>query len=110
MIYIPTHVQIETVNRFCDARCPMCTIKFVPDFAKNAPDELSNNGQSRAAEIMSLETFKSIAIKFKPYVDRVRFLSLHGCGEALSDKNILKRKHASISKTTIKYFEKYVKN
>ena len=40
MIFIPTHVQIETVNRFCDARCPMCTIKFVPDFAKNAPDEL----------------------------------------------------------------------
>ena len=35
MIYVPTHVQIETVNRFCDARCPMCTIKFVPDFAKN---------------------------------------------------------------------------
>ena len=59
---------------------------------------------------MSLDTFKSIAIKFKPYVDIVRFLSLHGCGEALSDKNILKRKHASISKTTIKYFEKAVKN
>ena len=88
MTYIPTHVQIETVNRFCDARCPMCTIKFVPDFAKDAPDELSNNGQARAAEIMSLDTFKSIAIKFKPYVDKVRFLSLHGCGEPLLDKNL----------------------
>ena len=52
MNYIPTHVQIETVNRFCDARCPMCTIKFVPDHAKDAPDDLSNNGKSRAAEIM----------------------------------------------------------
>ena len=88
MIYVPTHVQIETVNRFCDARCPMCTIKFVPDFAKNTPDELSNNGMARPAEIMSLDTFKSIAIKFKPYVDKIRFLSLHGCGEPLLDKNL----------------------
>ncbi len=88
MTYIPTHVQIETVNRFCDARCPMCTIKFVPDFAKDAPDELSNTGQARPAEIMSFETFKSITIKFKPYVDKIRFLSLHGCGEPLLDKNL----------------------
>jgi len=51
MTYIPTHVQIEAVNRFCDARCPMCTIKFVPDFAKNAPDELSNNGISRPDQL-----------------------------------------------------------
>ena len=43
MIYIPSHVQIEPVNRFCDARCPMCTIKFVPDFIKKAKDGLSNN-------------------------------------------------------------------
>ena len=85
MNYIPTHVQIETVNRFCDARCPMCTIKFVPDFAKDAPDELSNNGQARPAEIMSVETFKTIALKFKPYVDYIRFLSLHGCGEPMLD-------------------------
>ena len=88
MTYIPTHVQIETVNRFCDARCPMCTIKFVPDFAKDAPDELSNTGQARPAEIMNFETFKSITIKFKPYVDKIRFLSLHGCGEPLLDKNL----------------------
>ena len=88
MNYIPTHVQIETVNRFCDARCPMCTIKFVPDFAKDAPDELSNNGQARPAEIMSVETFKTIALKFKPYVDKIRFLSLHGCGEPMLDKTL----------------------
>ncbi|MDC0448338.1 radical SAM protein [Candidatus Pelagibacter sp.] len=88
MNYIPTHVQIETVNRFCDARCPMCTIKFVPDFAKDAPDELSNNGRARPAEIMSVETFKTIALKFKPHVDKIRFLSLHGCGEPLLDKTL----------------------
>ena len=88
MIYIPSHLQIEPVNRFCDARCPMCTIKFVPDFKKNTKDDLSTNGMARPAEIMSLENFKIIASKFKPYVDRIRFLSLHGCGEPLLDKNL----------------------
>ena len=88
MTYVPTHVQIETVNRFCDARCPMCTIKFVPDHAKDAPDDLSNNGVARPAEIMSFERFKNITIKFKNYVDKIRFVSLHGCGEPLLDKNL----------------------
>ena len=88
MIYVPSHVQIETVNRFCDARCPMCTIKFVPDFKKGAKDEFSNNGIARPAEIMSLEAFKTISSKFKPYIERIRFLSLHGCGEPLLDKNL----------------------
>ena len=88
MNYIPTHVQIETVNRFCDARCPMCTIKFVPDFAKDAPDDLSNNGITRAAEIMTVDRFKEIAIKFKPYVHKIQYLSLFGCGEPLLDKTL----------------------
>ena len=88
MIYIPSHVQIETVNRFCDARCPMCTIKFVPDFKKDTKDKFSNDGMARPAEIMSFETFKIIASKFKPYLERIRFLSLHGCGEPLLDKNL----------------------
>ena len=88
MVFIPTHIQIEPVNRFCDARCPMCTIKFVPDFTKDAKDELSNNGKARPAEVMSLKTFETIASKFKPYVKQIRFLSLHGCGEPLLDKNL----------------------
>jgi radical SAM protein with 4Fe4S-binding SPASM domain len=88
MHYVPTHVQIETVNRFCDARCPMCTIKFVPDFAKDAPDELSWRGVARKAEIMTLETFQKITDKFKPLVSRINFLSLHGCGEPLLDKTL----------------------
>ena len=92
MIYVPSHIQIETVNRFCDARCPMCTIKFVPDFKKDAKDEFSNNGTTRPAEIMSLETFKTISSKFKPYIERIRFLSLHGCGEPLLDKNLSENK------------------
>ena len=76
MTYVPSHVQIETVNRFCDARCPMCTIKFVPEHKKITKDEFSNNGMSRAAEIMTLETFKAIVIKFKPYVERIEGLNL----------------------------------
>ena len=50
---------------------------------KASKDDLSNNGMARPAEIMSLKNFKIIASKFKPYVDRIRFLSLHGCGEPL---------------------------
>jgi len=88
MTYIPSHVQIETVNRYCDARCPMCTIKFVPDWPKNAVDELSFKGQARPAEIMNLDTFKTILSKFQPYVDKIRFVSLHGCGEPLLDKTL----------------------
>lgn len=88
MIYIPSHVQIETVNRYCDARCPMCTIKFVPDWPKETTDEFSFRGETREAEIMSLETFKTIAAKFRPHVEKIRFLSLHGCGEPLLDKSL----------------------
>ena len=64
MIFYPSKVDIETVNRFCNARCPMCTIKFVPDFTKLEPDEESHNGISRKAEVMSLKTFEKIADKF----------------------------------------------
>ena len=88
MHYIPTHIQIETVNRYCNARCPMCTIKFVPDWDKESIDELSYKGVSRTAEFMSLETFKIIAAKFAPHINTIRFLSLHGCGEPLLDKSL----------------------
>lgn len=91
MKYIPTHIQIETVNRYCNARCPMCTIKFVPDWDEDAEDDLSFKGISRPAEFMSLESFKTIAIKFAPYVDKIRFLSLHGCGEPLLDKSLAEK-------------------
>jgi len=88
MTYVPSHVQIETVNRYCDARCPMCTIKFVPDWPKQAEDEFSFEGTARNAEIMDLETFKTICAKFAPHVERIRFLSMHGCGEPLLDKSL----------------------
>ena len=66
----------------------MCTIKFVPDWPKDAEDSFSSKGQARPAEIMSLETFKTIVSKFEPYVDRIRFSSLHGCGEPMLDKGL----------------------
>jgi len=88
MKFIPSHIQIETVNRQCNARCPMCTIKFVPDWENDANDDLSHKGVSRPAEIMSLENFQKITAKFKPFVGSVRFLSLHGCGEPLLDKTL----------------------
>jgi MoaA/NifB/PqqE/SkfB family radical SAM enzyme len=91
MKYIPSHLQIEPVNRFCDARCPMCTIKFVPDWEKDVNDELSFKGVGRKAEIMSLDTFKAIVSKFTPYVKGINILSLHGCGESLLDKGLYKK-------------------
>ena len=86
--FIPSHIQIETVNRMCNARCTMCPIKFVPDWEVEAKDELSYNGVSRRPQIMTLENFKTIAAKFGSYTKYIRFLSLHGCGEPLLDKSL----------------------
>ena len=91
MRFYPSKVDIETVNRFCNARCPMCTIKFVPDFAKLEPDELSYNGISRREEIKSLNTFIKIADKFKPIIKHITALTLQGSGEPLLDKTIAKK-------------------
>ncbi|PPR48322.1 MAG: hypothetical protein CFH18_00074 [Alphaproteobacteria bacterium MarineAlpha5_Bin8] len=91
MIFYPSKVDIETVNRFCNARCPMCTIKFVPDFTKLEPDEESHNGISRKAEVMSLKTFEKIADKFKPIMHYITALNLQGSGEPLLDKTIAKK-------------------
>ena len=90
-MFFPSKVDIETVNRFCNARCPMCTIKFVPDFTKSEPDELSYSGVSRKAEVMSLDTFKKIADKFKPIIKNISALNLQGSGEPLIDKTIAKK-------------------
>jgi MoaA/NifB/PqqE/SkfB family radical SAM enzyme len=75
MSYFPSHLQIETVNKLCNARCAMCTI-------------FTNN---RAAEIMSLEKFMKIIDKFEPYKDRLEFLTTHGCGEPILDKTIAEK-------------------
>jgi MoaA/NifB/PqqE/SkfB family radical SAM enzyme len=86
--YVPTHLQIETVNRLCDARCPMCSIKFSPEFPLETEDDESYKGTARDVGIMSLDTFKAILSKFIPYTDNITHLSLHGCGEPLLDKSL----------------------
>ncbi|MDR3156973.1 MAG: radical SAM protein [Lactobacillales bacterium] len=70
--YSPKHLQIETVNKLCNAKCAMCTI-------------FTNK---RKAKIMNLETFKKIIDKFVPYKEVIEFLTLHGCGEPLLDKTL----------------------
>ena len=91
MNFIPTVVNIETVNRFCDARCPMCTIKFLPDFKPEAADEFSYKGIARKAEVMSEENFRKITKKFQDYTKNITALNLHGCGEPLLDKGLPKK-------------------
>lgn len=66
----------------------MCTIKFVPDHKQEAEDDESYRGISRKAEIMPLETFKTIATKFKPYVNDIKVVNMFGCGEPLLDKTL----------------------
>jgi hypothetical protein len=68
----PSHLQIETVNGLCDARCTMCVIF----------------DDGRPKEIMPLDLFKRIADRFSPYVQNFKFVTLHGCGEPLLDKTI----------------------
>lgn len=88
MLYFPSHIQIETVNRYCNARCPMCSIKFVPDTKADEEDNESYSGIVRRPEIMTLETFKIIASKFVSHLENIKYLSLHGCGEPLLDKTL----------------------
>jgi len=88
MYFLPTVVNIETVNRFCDARCPMCTIKFLPDFKNKTTDDSSFRGFARKADIMKQEIFEKIAFKFKKHTKNITALNLHGCGEPLLDKGL----------------------
>ncbi len=69
---IPKHVQIETINGVCSARCVMCTIE----------------DWTRKIEIMTNENFEKILRKFVPHKDKIEFLTVHGFAEPLLDKNL----------------------
>jgi len=69
---IPKHLQIETVNGVCSARCTICTIE----------------NWTRTPNTMSLETFRLILGKFDKYKDQIDYLTLHFCGEPLLDKGL----------------------
>ena len=71
-MYIPRHLQIETINGICSSRCIMCTFQT----------------WSRKKNIMSNDTFKQILTKFLTYRDNIEYLTLHGCGEPLLDKGL----------------------
>lgn len=90
-MYIPKHVQIETVNRLCNARCPMCTIRFKPEFGDDAYTDLSYDNVVRPAGFLSLEKFELIVDKLVPHRSHVEFFTLHGCGEPLMDPTICEK-------------------
>lgn len=69
---IPKHIQIEPVNGMCTSHCTMCTIEH----------------WTRKPNIMDNESFRKIIEKFKPYRDKIRYITLHGCGEPLIDKSL----------------------
>lgn len=69
---IPKHLQIETINGFCTARCIMCTIYKC----------------TRTPNKMTIEQFETIVRKFIPYIDHLEFLSVFGGGEPLLDPEL----------------------
>lgn len=72
---IPKHVQIETINGVCTARCTMCTIET----------------WTRKPMVMNKEIFSRILEKFKPYLQGIHYITLHFCGEPLLDREILEK-------------------
>lgn len=71
-LLIPQHVQIETINGVCSARCTMCSYKE----------------WKRTPRIMENQTFRAILNRFLPYQDQIEFISMQGWGEPLLDKGI----------------------
>lgn len=75
MIIIPEHIQIEIVNGMCTSRCIMCNFRQ----------------WERDPHIMKNDTFEKILTKFIPYIKDIKFLTLHGFGEPLLDKDLYKK-------------------
>lgn len=69
---IPKHLQIEPINGVCTSRCTMCTI----------------NEWTRSRTRMKREKFEIILRKFRPYIQNLDYLTLHGCGEPLLDRGL----------------------
>jgi len=69
---IPKHIQIETINGVCSTRCIMCTLQT----------------WTRKPNVMDKDTYRIILAKFKPYRQDIQYLTVHGCGEPLLDKEL----------------------
>ena len=72
---IPKHIQIETINGVCTARCIMCTW---PSW-------------TRKPNVMNNITYRKILEKFKTYRNDIKYLTLHGAGEPLLDKGLAEK-------------------
>jgi len=72
MLVIPKHIQIETINGACTAKCTMCSI----------------NTWTRKPNVMTIDDFQVILNKLSKYKSNFQYLTLHGCGEPLLDKNL----------------------
>lgn len=72
---IPSHLQIETINGSCTARCIMCT----------------RSSWTRKPRRMTEEEFEIILKRFLPYRENLRYLTLHGWGEPLLDRGLPKK-------------------
>lgn len=69
---IPKHVQIETLNGVCTAKCKMCIIF----------------NSKRKPVKMEINSFRRILEKFLPYQQNIEYLTLHGWSEPLLDKEL----------------------
>ena len=72
---VPEHLQIETINGTCTARCTMCSYK----------------AWKRRPHTMDSATFRAILERFLPYLDQLRYLSLQSFGEPLLDKGLAEK-------------------
>ena len=72
---IPKHIQIAAVTGLCTSRCVMCTYKT----------------WTRKPNIMKNDVYTCILEKFMPYREQIRYLTLHGNGEPLLDKELAEK-------------------
>jgi len=75
MFTIPKHIQIETINGVCTAKCIMCRI----------------DSWTRKIRIMSIEELNTILDKLLPYKDNFDYLTLQGFAEPLLDKTLYQK-------------------
>lgn len=68
---VPSHLTLDIVGGFCNARCAMCVIH-----------------KMKSPSIMTDETLHVVVEKFAPIKEHLSFVSLHYSGEPLLDKRL----------------------
>ncbi len=72
---IPKHIQIETINGMCTARCTMCTWQ----------------SWTRKPAVMNNDIYGCILENFRPYREHIQYVTLHGWGEPLLDRELAEK-------------------